>query len=199
MTSSGARGVSFPKMDWIIASVPRFNVEAALMKIVQLIYRGRGLYTDPATGQKVSGDHACRRLVMLINDFLVHEEQRDQRQWFRQATDLLTLLVMLCAILYTCITDDAGMKRQRLALVPVGAVGVEEILSLMSQYVVSFINEADIYVIRGANRELKSQVANARTNTYELSSRFRLHAIAKRGADSFLSYGKRRPETSPNG
>jgi hypothetical protein len=83
--------------------------------------------------------------------------------------------------------------------VPVGAVGVEEILSLMSQYVVSFINEADIYVIRGANRELKSQVANARTNTYELSSRFRLHAIAKRGADSFLSYGKRRPETSPNG
>jgi hypothetical protein len=65
MTSSGARGVSFPKMDWIIASVPRFNIEAALMEIVQLIYRGRGLYTDPATGQKVSGDHACRRLVML--------------------------------------------------------------------------------------------------------------------------------------
>ncbi len=26
MTSSGARGVSFPKTDWIIAAVPRFNV-----------------------------------------------------------------------------------------------------------------------------------------------------------------------------
>jgi hypothetical protein len=121
------------------------------MEIAQHIYRGRGLYTDPATGQKVSGDHACRRLVMLINDFLVHEEQRDQRQWLRQATDLLTLLVMLRAVLYTRITGDAGMKRQRLALVPVGAVGVEELLSLMSQYVVSFINEADIYVRRGAN------------------------------------------------
>jgi hypothetical protein len=61
------------------------------MEIAQHIYRGRGLYTDPATGQKVSGDHISRRLVMLI-----------------------------------------------------------------SQYVVSFINEADIYVRRGANRELKT-------------------------------------------
>jgi hypothetical protein len=79
MTSSGARGVSFPKTGWIIVSVPRFHIEAALMEIAQLIYRGLGLYTDSAMGQQVSGDHACRRLVMLINDFLVHEEQRDQR------------------------------------------------------------------------------------------------------------------------
>jgi hypothetical protein len=128
MTSSGARGVSFPKTGWIIASVPRFHIEAALMEIAQLIYRGRGLYTDPATGQQVSGDHACRRLVMLINDFLIHEEQRDQRQWLRQAIDLLTLLVMLCAVLYTRVTGDAGMKRQRQALMPVGAVGVEGLL-----------------------------------------------------------------------
>jgi hypothetical protein len=76
------------------------------------------------------------------------------------------------------------LKRQRLALVSVGAVGTEELLSLMSQYVVSFINEAAIYVRRGANRELRSRVANARTSAYELFSRFRLHAIAKRGADS---------------
>jgi hypothetical protein len=133
-------------IDWSIDEAYQ-GIEARL----EVEYRGHGLYTDSAMGQQVSGDHACRRLVMLINDFLVHEEQRDQRQWLRQATDLLTLLVMLRAILYTRITGDAGMKRQRLALVPVGAVGMEELLSLMSQYVVSFINEADIYVRRGAN------------------------------------------------
>lgn len=33
MTWSGARGVSFPRTDWIIATVARFNVEAVLMEI----------------------------------------------------------------------------------------------------------------------------------------------------------------------
>ena len=37
MTSSGARGVSFPKTDWIIALIPRFGIEAALMEVAQLI------------------------------------------------------------------------------------------------------------------------------------------------------------------
>ena len=46
MTSSGARGVSFPKTDWIIAHVPRFSIECALMEISQLVYRGRGQYTN---------------------------------------------------------------------------------------------------------------------------------------------------------
>lgn len=185
MTSSGARGVSFPKTDWIIAAVPRFAVESSLMEIAQLIYRGRGLFTDPETGKAVSGDSVPRRLVMLIDDFLVHEEEMDKRQWLRQASDLLTLLVMLRATLYTRITGDAGLKRQKLALVPVGAVGVEELLSLMSQYVVNFLNEADIYIKRGGSKELIGLVANARTNAYELFSRFRLHATAKQGHDGF--------------
>jgi hypothetical protein len=91
MTSSGARGVSFPKTDWIIAAIPRFNIEAALMEVAQLIYRGRGMYTNPETGAQVSGDDKARRLVMLINDFLVVEEDIDrQRVWLRQASDLLT-------------------------------------------------------------------------------------------------------------
>jgi len=50
MTSSGARGMSFPKTDWIIAAVPRFDIEAALMEIAQLIYRGRGSYLNDAGG-----------------------------------------------------------------------------------------------------------------------------------------------------
>ena len=83
MTSSGARGVSFPKTDWIIASIPRFNIEAALMEVAQLIYRGRGLYTDVVTGKSVSGDTRPRQLVMLINDFVINEGTEDKaRRWF---------------------------------------------------------------------------------------------------------------------
>lgn len=76
MTSSAARGVSFPKADWIIAAVLRFNIESALMEIAQLIYRGRGSYTDE-DGTPVSGDLVLRKLVMLVDDFLVHDKALD--------------------------------------------------------------------------------------------------------------------------
>lgn len=181
MTSSGARGVSFPKTDSIIAAVPRFNIEAALMEIAQLVYRGRGSYHDE-TGAEVSGDDVPRRLVMLVDDFLVHEEALDKRQWLRQSLDLMTLLVMLRATLFTRITGDAGL-RQSLALVPVGSVGIEELMSLMSQYVTQFIGEADVFVRGGGQETLVGLASRARTNCYELFSRFRLQAVARKDAD----------------
>jgi hypothetical protein len=181
MTSSGARGVSFPKTDWIIAAVPRFNVESALMEIAQLIYRGRGSYHDES-GIEVSGDNVPRTLVMLVDDFLLHEDELDKRQWLRQSLDLITLLVMLRSTILTRVTGDAGL-RQSLALVPVGGVGLDELLSLMSQYVTQFLSEADIFVRDGGNRTLAGLVSTARTNCYELFGRFRLQAIARKDAD----------------
>ena len=181
MTSSGARGVSFPKTDWIIAAVPRFNIESALMEIAQLIYRGRGMYHDEQ-GNEVSGDNVPRRLVMMVDDFLIHEEELDKRQWLRQSLDLMTLLVMLRATIFTRITGDAGL-RQSLALVPVGGVGLEELMSLMSQYVTQFIAEADTFVHDGGHDDLSGLVARARTNCYELFSRFRLQATARKDTD----------------
>lgn len=142
MTSSGARGISFPKADWIIATMPRFNIETALMEIAQLIYRGRGHYLN-AQQQWVSGDKVPRHLVLLADDGVVVElgESLDLRQWLRQAIDLLTMLVMLRATIFTRISGDADLK-QPLALVPVGAVGVEETISLMAQSVRTFVSEA---------------------------------------------------------
>ncbi len=183
MTSSGARGVSFPKTDVIIAAIPRFSIESALMEVAQLIYRGRGMYHDE-NGVEKSGDHTARKLVMLIDDFLLHEEQMDKRQWLRQSLDLLTMLVMLRATIYTRITGDAGLK-QPLALVPVGAVGLNELMSLMSQYVVDFVNEAETYVRGNSNRDLTGLVSNAKDSVIELFSRFRLNAIAKNKVDGF--------------
>ncbi|WP_028874786.1 hypothetical protein [Tepidiphilus margaritifer] len=181
MTSSGARGVSFPLTDWIIASVPRFNIEAALMEIAQLIYRGRGMYTDE-TGAQVSGDRVPRHLVMLVDDYVVCDGEMDKRQWLRQSLDLMTLLVMLRSSIYTRITGDAGL-RQPLALVPVGAVGTEELISLMSQHVAEFVREADIFMASNTNRHLIALAARARDNVAELFSHARLNGVAKRDAD----------------
>ena len=174
MTSSGARGVSFPRTDWIIANVPRFNIESSLMEIAQLIYRGRGQYTDDH-GKEVSGDHADRHLVMLVEDFAVSDQVIDQRQWLRQSIDLMTLLVMLRATIWTRITGAAGL-RQSLALVPVGAVGTEEMVSLMSSNVTKFIEEADVFTRRSPDEDRRRLIKAAQANVAELFSRPRLNA-----------------------
>lgn len=181
MTSSGARGVSFPLTDWIIASVPRFNVEAALMEIAQLIYRGRGSYLDEL-GIERSGDRVPRRLVMLVNDYVIWEEELDQRQWLRQSLDLMTLLVMLRSALITRIKGDAGLA-QALAVVPVGAVGSEELISLMSQYVAQFVREAEVYKARGEDPELVRLVLRASSYVQEIFGKSQLSGVAKRGED----------------
>jgi hypothetical protein len=181
MTSSGARGVSFPLTDWIIASVPRFNIEAALMEIAQLVYRGRGGYTDEH-GVKRSGDSVPRHLVMLVDDYIISEEQLDKRQWLRQSMDLMTLLVMLRSTIYTRITGDSGL-RQKIALVPVGAVGTEELVSVMSQFVASFAKEADVFKLQNKDRDLVSLAERARANVVEIFSHTKLHGVAKRGED----------------
>ena len=182
MTSSGARGVSFPKTDCIIAVMPRFQIEASLMELAQLIYRGRGRYQD-ANGAEVCGDRVPRRLVLLIDDYLVTTQKTlDPQHWLRQSIDLLTLLVMLRATLFTRITGDAGL-RQPLALVPVGRTGVEELVSLMSQSVTQFRNEAAVAWRRISDPPLLGLVENAQANLVELFSRITLHADTPRAAD----------------
>lgn len=182
MTSSGARGVSFPKTDWIIATVPRFNIEAALMEIAQLIYRGRGVYVNEE-GETVSGDNVPRQLIMMVDDFIIGDGPIDKRQWLRQSLDLLTLLVMLRSTLYTRITGDAGL-RQRLALVPVGAVGTQELVSIMSQHVTNFLKEAEVFKARGTDSTRVGLVKTASANVIELFARTKLQAVGKKDTDT---------------
>ena len=73
----------------------------------------------------VSGDKVPRRLVMLVDDYLFSVEAMDPRQWLRQSSDLTTLLMNLRSTILTRITGAAGCK-QAPALVPVGAVSVED-------------------------------------------------------------------------
>ncbi len=182
MTSSGARGVSFPKTDWIIASVPRFNVEAALMEIAQLIYRGRGSRRDADGNVTLDGDNTARTLVFTVDDFVATQDGIDERQWLRQSLDLMTLLVMLRATVFTRITGDAALS-QPLALVPVGSVGVEELISLMSQYVSAFVKEARLYRSKAKSSELANLATRALDNVEAIFTRTHLQGIAKRDSD----------------
>ncbi len=178
MTSSGSRGVSFPKTDCIIALIPTFNIESALMEVAQLIYRGRGFYYDTEKGENVSGDNCDRRLILLINDFFFRSPEiaRDElaRQWLRKSSDLFSLLLMLRSTIYTRIMGDAGLEKQNIAFVPVGGTGEDEMLHLMADDVSQFRREAEVYVSDSKNREWQAKVSKAMILVDELFTRFNL-------------------------
>ena len=190
MTSSGSRGVSFPKTDYIIATIPRFNIESALMEVAQLIYRGRGMYTDSETGLQVSGDNQARTLVMLINDYIFEDEDSDfSKRWLRQSSDLLTLLMMLRSTIHTRIKGDAGLKRQRIAFVPVGSIGDEELLNLMSDDVQSFLQEARVFIFDSHSDESKGTVKKTQQLIEEIFADFKLTGkAADRNTKSYTDY-----------
>jgi hypothetical protein len=181
MSSSGARGVSFPKTDWIIASIPRFSIEAQLMEIAQLVYRGRGKRKDEF-GNEINGDTIPRTLVFAVDDFLFSDEVVDKRQWLMQSLDLVTMLVMLRSTVFTRITGDAGLM-QPLALVPVGAVGVEELVSIMSQYVRAFLKEGKIYRNKHGGGTRTELVSSTLKNIEAIFTRTDLNGSAKPGSD----------------
>ncbi|EFI33083.1 helicase domain protein [Desulfonatronospira thiodismutans ASO3-1] len=170
MTSSGARGVSFPLATRIIAAIPRFNIESSLMELAQLIYRGRGHRTDSETGKVINCDEVPRELVMLIDDFLPIEDMKtDIRLWLRRSSDLLTLIIMLRGTIHTRITGDAGMSRKRFAIVPVGLIGLSELSTSMSKTVHDFITEGTTFKLREKTlTEEKKVVAAAVKNAVEL-------------------------------
>ncbi|MBK1642363.1 hypothetical protein CKO12_10830 [Chromatium okenii] len=182
MTSSGARGISFPKTDWIIALMPRFGIETALMEVAQLIYRGRGkeYFTDDEK-MATDGDTKNRHLVMLLQDFLPQEEKPEPRQWLRQISDLLTFIVLLRATIHTRISGDAGLDKQRLAIMPVGNIGSEDTLTLMSTQVRTFLNESMVIITDEHDYlDQKGLVKNAVEAITEIFANFSLEATNRK-------------------
>ena len=187
MTSSCARGISFPKADWIIACFPRFSIETQLMEIAQLIYRGRGKRKDK-DGNEINGDDIPRTLVFTIDDFNLFEDIVDKRQWLMHSLNLMTLLVMLRSTVFTRITGDAGLK-QPLALVPVGATKIDEVVNTMSQHVNDFLKEASVFIAKHKSKELKSVVYDAWDNVCIAFGRTDFEGInsGKENTQSYIS------------
>jgi len=185
MTSSASRGVSFPKCDQIIVAMPRFDVESSLMEIAQLIYRGRGFYTDE-NGSKQSGDSGKKTLTFLIENYLVNSEEKqfeNKRRWVNQSIDIMSLIVMLRATVYSRITGGAGLK-QSLALVPVGKIGIEDILIKITDSVSTFVKKGKVALSNKLSDENYGLLSNALENVHELFSDFNINGIGKKDADN---------------
>ena len=95
---------------------------------------------------RIDGDIFDRRLVLLLQDFVIADEEIDQRQWLRRTVDLLSALVLLRATLLTRMTGDAGIPGQQMAVVPVGRMGTEEFATSLSEAVGHFLHTGTIYL-----------------------------------------------------
>lgn len=184
MTSSAARGVSFPRATHIIAMVPRFDLASNLMELAQLIYRGRGAYRDPDTGRFQSGDDKPRCLTLLVDDWLpVELDSDDRRAWLRRVSDLLTLVMMLRATVMTRITGDAGL-RGSLALVPVGPIASEENGASIAEALGTFSQEARTHLGGAGESDTKGLIKNAYDQAMRVFKAYRLEGKASPRANS---------------
>jgi hypothetical protein len=169
MTSSGSRGVSFPLATTIVAFVPRFAIESGFMEIAQVVYRGRG-FSDL---RGIDGDGLDHRIVLLLQDFVVADEPVDDRTWLRRKIDLISALVLLRATLLTRMTGDAGIPRQRAAVVPVGRIGTDELGTSLSAGIAAFLREGNIYLADTVAPYLRKLVEQAIEDTDVLFRDFR--------------------------
>lgn len=147
MTSAGSRGISFPKATTLTILVPRFEIEASLMEVSQMVFRGRGRLIGP-DGTKLSGNGFDRRIVFMVEDLVRTEEDGtlDPVRWVRQKIDLAGMVLLLRATLETrikgrCAEGFCG------AVVPVGQIGLETAAKTMATQVEAFLKECRIAVV----------------------------------------------------
>ena len=127
---------------------------------------------------------------MLINDFIIEGEDIDRKRlWLRQSSDLLTLLVMLRSTIHTRIKGDAGLKYKRIAFVPVGLIGDEELLRLMSDEVLGFLHETKVFVRDNHSQEANAIAIKAANLTEQIFKHLNLTGQASdRNAKSYVNY-----------
>lgn len=112
MTSSGTRGISFPRADRLIAFLQPFAAEQHLMELVQFAWRGRG----------GDGDRLDRRVEIVVLDTMV--ESDDPLDQERRHADLLAMALTARAALHTRVFGHlARPGRAPIAVVPVGRSG----------------------------------------------------------------------------
>jgi hypothetical protein len=125
MTSSAARGISFPHAKHIIVELPRFQIENNLMEIIQVIYRGRGEFDRPIHGVSNYDRDRKQVTVYIVEELLsnatnpLNTSQKKLSQIVRTANLIGSLLVLRTAIL-TRIAGAGYLGDRQVAMIPIG-------------------------------------------------------------------------------
>lgn len=118
MTASASRGLSFPGVKNILIDLPRFEIEANLMEVIQVIYRGRG---NPQI------DREDKYLIFYLNEQAVYYlENEDDRKYSLQESKLnvLNFLLILHVSIKTRIYGYGNIAEENYMMIPVGGKSV---------------------------------------------------------------------------
>ncbi len=118
MTASASRGLSFPFVQHILVDLPRFEIEANLMEVIQVIYRGRG-------NQEV--DLKEKQLIFYLTEQAVYYgEDAEERQFSIQESKLniLNFLIILHLSIKTRIYGHGNIANQEYMMIPIGGKSV---------------------------------------------------------------------------
>jgi hypothetical protein len=118
MTASASRGLSFPRVKHILVTLPRFEIEANLMEVIQVIYRGRG---NPQI------DTTDKQLIFYLTEQAVYYlEDADDRQFALQESKLniLNFLIILHTSIKTRIYGYGNIANEKYMMIPVGGKSV---------------------------------------------------------------------------
>lgn len=118
MTSSAARGISFPHAKHIIVELPRFQIENNLMEIIQVIYRGRGEF-----GEGQNNDREPKKVTVYIVEKVftnTPNNQQDKITRITRAANLIGSLLVLRTAIMTRITGAGYLGGRDIAMIPIG-------------------------------------------------------------------------------
>lgn len=143
MTSSGSRGLSFPKAKHILVEIPKFQIEKNLMEVIQVIYRGRGNDKIDNQDKELVFYLAERSVYYEENRQLTLEEYQDDQQLSLQESvlSLLNILLILKASIMTRIFGSGCIGRKNFIIIPIGGKSVLAAGETFSAQMVSLINQ----------------------------------------------------------
>jgi len=141
MTASGSRGLSFPKAKHILVEIPRFEIEKNLMEVIQVIYRGRGEYTE--NGEPKTLDKQDKELVFYLAARSVYYADDDDWQSSLQESvlSLLNILLILKAAIMTRILGAGRIGHDNFIIIPIGGKSVSAVGEKFTSQMANLINQ----------------------------------------------------------
>lgn len=139
MTASASRGLSFPKATHILVDVPRFSIEQNLMEIIQVIYRGRGMYREEE-GWKTLDDQA-KFLTFYLWEEVVYNDSEPDYSLQESLITLLDILIILRTAILTRIYGSGNIGRQKFMMIPIGGKSIFGAGDTFTGKMASFLQE----------------------------------------------------------
>ena len=183
MTASASRGLSFPRAKHILVDFPRFEIEANLMEVIQVIYRGRG---NPQI------DAEDKQLIFYLTEQAVYYvEDGDDRKYSLQESKLniLNFLIILHVSIKTRIYGCGNIANENYMMIPVGGKSVftagESLSNKIEKLIRSLKKE-----YRKRSHDLRIQKAAKQLEELMKTADITIHDLAKKRNNQKLSYLK---------